>query len=162
MKRLIATLAVFATLVGGALVTAPAAQAQTVTYFLCSDRNGTLVTVGQVAPATTGTCGTDRAPPDGAYIVPVAWETGLCLQDGTRFARGQTVPPGLTSCAGGAGPAVMVGATGGHWVGTIWCPALGSPDFLAANPQPPGDGWVMVETVPGKPCGGWRRVAGGN
>lgn len=37
------------------------------------------------------------------------------------------------------------------------CPQLGSAKFLELSPKPQGEGWVMVEEVPGQPCGGWHR-----
>lgn len=38
------------------------------------------------------------------------------------------------------------------------CPALGSRKFHDLNPRPRGQGWVMTDKVPGKPCGGWKRL----
>ena len=42
-------------------------------------------------------------------------------------------------------------------MGRPHCAPIGSPEFLRANPKPQGNGWFLVEQVPGKPCGGWAR-----
>lgn len=158
--RLLSAFVAFAALIGGSLATAPAAYAGETVYYMCVP-NGNALQVDQTLPGEFGTCITNT-PPANAYIVPVDWAVGVCYPDGTRPHSGQVLQSGLGACGGGPTVVGAAGDAGGHWNGNIWCPAPGTPDFLAINPRPPGDGWVMVETVPGQPCGGWRRVAGGN
>jgi hypothetical protein len=59
--------------------------------------------------------------------------------------------------APGAGYGVVASGAVGVSGGGVRCPALGSPEFYQLNPQPEGEGWEMIENVPGKPCGGWHR-----
>jgi len=59
---------------------------------------------------------------------------------------------------GGHGAVAATGYGGGVTSGGLKCPPLGSDKFYELNPRPPGDGWRMVERVPGRECGGWHRV----